>query len=110
MIKHDGTRIPVSPPRFDADGSEWVAVTWADQVALFGSIQSSTWEVTTGWTVEEQRQDVTVTDESGTSYDHTNEARLTVTAGTTSGTITNRVVFADATTLDRSVTLFVADT
>ena len=103
-LVHDGTDIPLDPALWDADGTEFVSFTWADQVAGYGAIQTSTWVVPTGWSVASgsETSGVTVTSD-GVEYTQCTRARLSTTLATGIHTITNRVTFQNGTSLDRSI-------
>lgn len=113
MITHDGQRIPTDPIRWDPDQIEWITFAWDDQVALRGAIQSSEWVLPDGWTKEDSREDVTAEARDGNEFDHCNQALVqgaSLDSGERFTTVTNRVTFADTTTLDRSVRLQVENT
>lgn len=106
-IEHTGEAIPVDPVLFDPNGEEWVETAWDEDVAIHGDIQTSTWIVPTGWTVEASEGPVPI---SANGVDYTNGTRARLTTTQTSGTyvVTNRVTFNNSTSLDRSRKLKVA--
>lgn len=103
MLTHDGITIPKDPAQWDADAIEWVTTVWDEDVACHGSITSSTWIVPTGWTSLDEQEDVPISDCDGSTYDHGNQIKLSTTETEGTFTLTNRVVFTDTTSLDRSV-------
>ena len=109
MLIHDGTRIPTDTVRWDPDQTEWVTFAWDDLAARRQGIAGSEWVLPEGWQATDTRKAVTAEALDGTEYTSCNQALLT---GPDSGRhqITNRVTFGDGTSLDRSVTLIVADT
>lgn len=109
VIYHDGSSIPTDPDLFDPDNEEWISQVWDDDVAVHGTIQTSTWIVPTGWTVEEDEGPVPVT-AAGVEYANGTRARLTTALTEGVHLITNRVTFQDNSSLDKSRRLRVAQT
>lgn len=110
MITHDGTAIPRDTNPWDSDAIEWVSAVWDEDVSCHGAITSSTWIVPTGWTSMAEQADIPVTDCDGTTYNHANQIKLSTTETEGTFTITNRTVFANTTSLDRSIKLKVKPT
>jgi len=106
-ITHTGADIPLDPALFDPDGEEWVESAWDESVAIHGDIQTSSWIVPDGWTLVSSEGPVPVVAD-GVTYTQGTRARLTTTQSSGTYIITNRVVFQNGTSLDRSRKLRVA--
>lgn len=102
MIVHDGAGPASFDERWDTFDIDYVWIAW-DEMLRGSSISDSEWIVPTGWTVEAEQQDATVTDADGNEYDAANGALLSTTATTGRHKISNRVTLADGRQYERTV-------
>lgn len=106
MIVHDGSTVPTLDEYWDTFDVDYVWVAW-DSFLRGSSISASEWIVPTGWTVEAEQQDASVTDSDGNTYDAANGALLSTTATTGRYKISNRVTLADGRQYERTVIVVV---